>query len=138
MSTNWKRATWGLVFVAIWVAASWAQQAPTAVMPGSTLKVEGTVTTLELAPPAGMPGLMMTSTDGKMYMIHLGPLNKMRPTGFNPKVGEKIAVTGTACCQAFGHVMIHSSAITLGGKTFQTPEAAMPADCCCLPRSQGA
>lgn len=127
-----------VVAVAIWVAGGWAQQTTPAPKPGSTLNIEGKVTSLDLQPAPASSVLMVTTSDGKMYMVHVGPMGNLQRQGFNPKVGDTIKATGIACCQSFGHITIHTREVTLAGKTYLTPDAAMPADCCCMPAGKTA
>ena len=120
MKIRSKQGVWALLALAGMAVTGWAQQTK-APEPGSELKIEGEVTSVSLTAPPGPPTLTLKATDGKEYTVHFGPLPTLQRQGFSPKVGDKITVSGTACCEMDGKTMLHSKEITLGGKTFRTP-----------------
>ena len=109
------------VATAIGLAVGWAQQTTPSPEPGSVLKIEGEVTNVSIMPLQGPPALMLKTTDGTEYVVRFGPIRNLRREGFNPKVGDKVAVTGTICCEIDEMTVIDSSEITIAGKTFRTP-----------------
>ena len=136
MKIRSKQGVWALLALAGMVVTGWAQQTK-APEPGSELKIEGEVTSVSLTATPGPPTLTLKATDGKEYTVHFGPLRTLRRQGFSPKVGDKITVSGTACCEMDGKTMIHSKEIPLAGKTFRTPMtpqqmmgAGMQSGCC--------
>jgi len=120
MTIRSKQGVWALLALAGMAVTGWAQQTK-APEPGSELKIEGEVTSVSLTATPGPPTLTLKATDGKEYTVHFGPLPTLQSQGFSPKVGDKITVSGTACCEMDGKTMIHSKEITLAGKTFRTP-----------------
>ena len=120
MKIRSKQGVWALLALAGLAVTGWAQQTK-APEPGSELKIEGEVTSVSLTATPGPPTLTLKATDGKEYTVHFGPLPTLQSQGFSPKVGDKITVSGTACCEMDGKTMIHSKEITLAGKTFRTP-----------------
>ena len=112
------------VAVAIGLAAVWAQQTmPPGHVMAPAAKIEGQVIKLQHVPAqAASTWLTVKTSDGKEHIVHVsGPLD-VQPKGFNPKVGDKIAVTGEICG------MLHSNEITSAGKAYRTPPMAMPTD----------
>ena len=115
------------VGVAIGLAAGWAQQTmpmPPGHVMAPASKIEGQVIKLQHVPAqAASIWLTVKTSDGKEQIVHVsGPLDKVQPTGFNPKVGDKIAATGEVCG------IFHSNQITSAGKVYRTPPMAMPTD----------
>ena len=113
------------VGVAIGLAAVWAQQTmPPGHVMNPTAKIEGQVIKVQHV-PAQAASLWVTvkTSDGKEHIVHVsGPLDKVQPQGFNPKVGDKIAATGEICG------MLHSTEVTSAGKAYRTPLMALPTD----------
>jgi hypothetical protein len=136
-----------LIAVMLPAIALWAQQQPPAASTAPTppLKIEGEVTSGLKTADTCMPSFTLKTKEGKEYTIHLGTLKDPDEKVFAPKIGETIAVTGTPCCQMGGQLggmmggqmagmmsgpmggmsgeksMIHPTAITVAGKTFQAP-----------------
>lgn len=88
---------------------------------GKPLTIEGEITALSMDTPAGPPEMMLKTADGKFFLVHFGPLRTLRVQGFSPKVGDRVTVAGTVCCDAEGMTLLHSKEIKLGEKTFKTP-----------------
>ena len=126
MKTYSKDAIGILLLVYCWVMVGYAQQTKSAPKHGEALKIEGSITQLQLTPAQGQPSLTVKTAADKQYTVHVGPLAELKHQGFNPKVGDKITVAGTFCCEMGQQTMVHSTEIILAGKTFKTPGAAMP------------
>ena len=132
-----KHTVWLLLAAVAWVATASAQETKATPEPEKTLKIEGEITSVFIPGTPGPPRLTVKDKDGKEYIVHFGPLAPLRGQGFNPKVGETITVSGTACCEMDNKLMVHSKEITLAGKTFRTPMtpqqmmgAGMQSGCC--------
>lgn len=123
MTKHWKQIMimWIAVAVAIWVASGWSQQTQTPPTPGNTVTIEGAITTTPTVPPQGPPSFLVKTSEGKEYLVMYGPFFAWSSEGFNPKAGDKVSVSGTIWGEMGGKPMIHSSTITLAGKTFSAP-----------------
>jgi hypothetical protein len=122
-----KYTFWALLAMAVWVVAATSQQTSGPAQ-GPSVKIEGEITSLSMTAP-GPPSLTVKNAEGVEYLVHFGPLRMLRNQGFSPKVGDSVTVNGFFCCEVEGKQMIHSSEITLGGKTYampMTPERMTP------------
>ncbi|OFW10059.1 MAG: hypothetical protein A3G20_03580 [Acidobacteria bacterium RIFCSPLOWO2_12_FULL_59_11] len=110
-----------LLWVVGWSLAGYAQQGAPGPQMGETVKAEGVVTAIQLKPAQGFPFLEVKASDGTQYTIQLDPTQAWEEQGFNPKVGDKITVSGPLCCVVAGKQVVYSAEIVWGGKSYQTP-----------------
>lgn len=123
MKMHKKHTVWALLALLAtlaWVATGASQQTAGSAQ-GSPLQIEGQITSLSLTTASGPPSMTVKTAEGVEYVVHFGPLRMLQDVGFHPKVGDSVAVSGFACSQAGNQHMVHSNAITLGGKTYSTP-----------------
>lgn len=119
MKVTKKHTLWALLALTAWVAAGAGQQT-SGPEQGTPLKIEGEITSLSMTAP-GPPSLTVKNSEGVEYLVHFGPLRMLQNQGFSPKVGDAVTVSGFLCHEVENKQMVHSSEITLGGKTYTTP-----------------
>jgi len=116
-----KSVIWISLLIVGWFVVSYAQETTPTPKPGETLKIQGEITKVDLQPAQGPPTIRVKTSEGKQYLVQVGPMSGMLRQGFNPKVGDQVTVAGFPCCMIEGTQMLHSTEIVLGGKTYSTP-----------------
>ena len=108
---------WLLGAITVWSIGLLAQHSGHS--PGQAQKIEGEVTGLLNASTHCTPTFTLKTSEGKQYTVHLPALRDSEGKLFNPRVGERITVTGGPCCGMMGPTMIHSTEVSVAGKTYK-------------------
>ena len=118
METNWKTATWLVVFCVVWVLAGRAQDVNSQPMRGDLITIEGELTYVQTKGPAI---LELKTAEGKEYRVQLplGMIAELRSEGFDLKIGKKIGSIGEVVCVLAGKPVITGSKIMSNGKTYR-------------------